>query len=440
MSMSRPVLVLNVLNVLSLVLSATAAAAQTTADPPKGFDDEGLPRVVVSPTERRRDRVAVPSLKCKAPPKICEAVEAQLRKNLEISTFFEILDPKTYVANMDQETLDPVTGTKWTDWFNIGARYLVKGEIGAGVDLQLRFYDVLERKPVTVNAAAQSHTGVGEKGVHGAVDAFLNAVIGEVTGTPGIFGSRIFYATKTSKDTRGIGAMDMDGHGAGGVVAGDTISNFPNPGPGGVLYLSFRDGKPDLWLGNKKLTHDAYQYRSGTFGPGGQIAASLSMGSGSDIYLLSGDGKIQKRLTNGEGDNVAPTWSPDGSQIAFVSSRSGGPQIFVMSAGGGGAKRVTMAGSYNVTPHWGPSGRIAFTAMTSSGSDIFTVDSDGNMQRITQDQGTNSDPTWSPDGRYLAFASAREGKAKRIFISSADGRWQFPVSSPGGYSALRWAK
>ncbi|MFT5432108.1 MAG: TolB protein [Myxococcota bacterium] len=416
----------------------SSALAQT--DPTPGgnaFDDDGLPRVIVGPTDRQRDRLAIPSVACKGAGKVCDSVNAQLARNFELSTYFELLDNKTFIANMDTEN---IAQTNWPDWFNVGSRFLVKGSItGSGAyDIELRFYNVLDKKVVPVKG--QSHRGVTKSGVRSAVNAFINGVIESLTGKPGIFGSKIVYSVKSGLGTRAISMMEMDGDGRRGVVGGDSINMFPhfNPG-GGVLFTSFRDGKPDLFVGKRKLTKDPWHYRGASFGPGGRLAASLSKGSGSDIYLLSGAGKVMKRLTNGQGQNVSPTWSPDGGQIAFVSDRAGGPQIYVMPAGGGGARRVTMAGSYNSTPHWGKSGLIAFASMTDGGSDIFTTDPAGGMSRITQDQGVNTDPCWSPNGQYIAFVSRRSGHGKRIWISSADGRWQFPVSrKSGAYSTPRW--
>lgn len=424
---------------LLLLLGALAVTAPIHAQElPGDFDDDGLPRVIVGPAQRTRDRVAQVNIKCLSQSTKCKAIDTQLAHNLELSTFFELLDSKTFVANMDAETL---VETSWPDWFNVGARYLIKGLLkGDGpYDLELRFYNILEK--TTVNIPGQSSKGLSKDQIAPAVNQFINGIIGVLTGKPGIFGSRLVYAAKTGPGTRAIGMVQMDGSKQRGIIGGGTINLFPHFSPsGGVLYTSFRSGKPDLWQGKKRLTNDPWHYRGASYSSSGVLAASLSKGSGSDIYIVTG-GKPTKRLTHGQGENVSPTWSPDGSQLAFVSDRAGGPQIYVMSASGGGARRLSMAGGYNSTPHWGVNNLVTFASMTDGGSDIFTVDMSGTMVRITQDQGVNTDPCWSPDGRYIAFVSRRKDHGKKIWLASADGRWQFPITKRnGGYSTPRWGR
>ncbi len=422
---------------LAMALLSIALPAWSQTEPPPLADDEGLPRIVVGPQGFSLMRVAVAPTRCEGGGAVCKEVHAQLNRNLQVALYFELLKPETFIPAAAEA---PLGETNYPDWNSVGARHLIKSEVsGSGpYTVELRLHDVLDGKVLPVKG--QSHTGLSAKAVHGAVDEFLNSTVEALTGKKGLFGSRLVFAIKTGKQTRGVGIVEMDGADQGGIVGGDTISMLPSFAGGGVLYTSFRDGKPDLYIGKKKLTNNPHHYRGASMGPSGTIAAALSKGSGTDIYLLDGGGNPTTRLTNGEGQNVSPTWSPDGGKLAFVSDRSGGPQVYVMSAGGGGATRVTMAGGYNSTPSWGSNGLIAFAAMTGSGSDILTTDEGGNMQRITQNQGTNTDPCWSPDAQYLAFVSAREG-GKRIYISTPDGRYQFPITEKsGGYSTPRWGK
>ncbi|MBM4386131.1 MAG: PD40 domain-containing protein, partial [Deltaproteobacteria bacterium] len=209
---------------------------------------------------------------------------------------------------------------------------------------------------------------------------------------------------------------------------------------GEVLFTSFLDDKPDVFVGKKKITTDDRHYRGAAFSPdGSRIAVSADNDGQADIFLLDpATGNIIKNLTDNPADDVSPSWSPDGSKIAFVSNRSGGPQVFVMEADGSGQRRLTMAGTYNSTPDFGKNGLVVFAGMDEYKSDIFTVDLSGNIVRLTQDQGNNKDPTWSPDGRFVAFLSDRDG-AWKLFIMTDDGRWQFPLMEhSGAYSTPSW--
>ena len=63
----------------------------------------------------------------------------------------------------------------------------------------------------------------------------------------------------------------------------------------------------------------------------------------------------------------------------------------------------------------------------------------GEIMRLTQDQGDNEEPTWAPDGRYLAFQSTRDGRQPRLYMATADGRWQTRISDLAGTKTPVWA-
>ncbi|GMV42304.1 MAG: hypothetical protein AMXMBFR64_40200 [Myxococcales bacterium] len=424
---------------MNKTLALAIIALSTTAHAQTGGALPDLPtnsvQVVIGPAQKEPDPIAIPDPLCEGAGEVCAMVGEVLRNDMMLSGFFNILKPKTFIADPGE----PLEAPKFPDWFNVGAKYLVKAEVrGSGpYNLKFRFFNVYDKTMVSVSPSTFSGVPRGE--VRAKVHEFANALILALTGVPGVFGTKICYSAKTGDWSRSLFVMDMDGHGAGAVVSNERSNMFPSFAGGGLIYTSMGDGEdPQVYIGKKQLSKGNGKFRKADMGPGGQIAVSVDTGGGSDIWLMDSGGNLIRNLTNGDGDNVSPSWSPDGGQIAFVSNRAGGPQIYVMNADGSGQRRVTMAGAYNTTPDFGPEGLIVFAGMDDATSDIFTVDQSGSIRRITQDQGFNKDPTWSPDGRYIAFVSSRDGG--RIFLSTADGRYQFPVSQkPCGCATPSWA-
>jgi TolB protein len=144
-------------------------------------------------------------------------------------------------------------------------------------------------------------------------------------------------------------------------------------------------------------------------------------------------------LTSGRGNDISPTWSPDGSAIAYVSDQAGTPQIYIMPVNGGEPRRLTLQGNYNTDPKWSPRGDLlAFTARIEGRFQICTVRMDGTDWRVLTRSGSNQDPAWSPDGRMIAFQSNRDGK-KLIYVMDARGETQVPVSPVTG-KAPAWSR
>lgn len=426
--------------VLGLVAGALAPTARA-ADPSGaviGDADEGL-QVIVGPGGTSFESLAVPDARCVggADAAACQELISVIRRDMTISFFFTVLPTRSYLVAAAEE---PLASPSFADWNNIGAVYLIKGEVsGAGpYKVELRLYDVASRSNVPVDE--QSFSDVARGGLRAVAHRFSNAVLKARTGKAGVFDTRIAYDRKLSLGVKGIGVVDMDGQNRSILISNGSINMLPAWGFGGLMYTSFAGGFPELYFGKRKLSRDTGHYRKVAVSPdGSRLVASISYGGQSDIYLLSKDGQVVKNLTNTEADEVSPTFSPDGGRVAYVSSAAGSPQIYVMGVDGGGGSRLTHAGSYNYAPDWGSNGLIAFATMTDGQSDIFTVTEGGDINRITQNQGSNKDPSWSRDGRYIAFVSARpEGSG--IYIASADGRYQILVSKGGGYGGLAWER
>jgi TolB protein len=120
---------------------------------------------------------------------------------------------------------------------------------------------------------------------------------------------------------------------------------------------------------------------------------------------MKADGSDVRRLTEDEGDDTAPTWSPDGSRIAFASTRGGDSDIYVMAADGSGVTRLTSSPANDGEPAWSPEGnRILFTSSRDEDEEIYVMNADGSgITRLTYHPGVDAGPNWSPDGTRIVF-------------------------------------
>jgi Tol biopolymer transport system component len=82
------------------------------------------------------------------------------------------------------------------------------------------------------------------------------------------------------------------------------------------------------------------------------VKAVGTYGTNWDIFVKNFADGVTKRLTTWSGDDIQPTWSPDGSKIAFTSSRSGTYQIWTVSATGGTPTRITHTSTSERDPAW----------------------------------------------------------------------------------------
>lgn len=82
------------------------------------------------------------------------------------------------------------------------------------------------------------------------------------------------------------------------------------------------------------------------------------------LFVVSADGTGQPiQLTEGDVDDTAPCWSPDGRQIAFASGRHPDwdielfQDVYVVDADGGQPRKLTASDGWCEAPSWSPDGR-----------------------------------------------------------------------------------
>ena len=360
-------------------------------------------------------------------PDLANTLADLLAETIDFTGFFQLLDRESFLEDPQQASLIQHT-INFKNWTDIGAELLIKGGFGFQEDLlkiELRLFDTFGSRLII----GKRYTG-HLKDHRRMIRRFCNDIIRRLTGYEGIFNTQIAFVSTTTGHKE-IYIADFDGHNPKQFTNTRVITLFPAWSSDGLwlAYTDYRRGKPDLYIRHvKERRGTVASFQGSNITPAwvpGQFAfaASLSHQGNPAIYLLTGKGKIMRKLTHHWSIDVSPTWSPDGKAFAFVSDRSGSPQIYIKNTEDEKVRRLTYEGKYNTSPQWSPRGNyIAYTRFGEDGqTNIYLITPDGKGPiQLTQNAGNNESPTWSPDGSMIAFDSTREG-ASGIYVMNANG-------------------
>ena len=148
------------------------------------------------------------------------------------------------------------------------------------------------------------------------------------------------------------------------------------------------------------------------------------------VYSMAGslwrqklDSKEAIQLTDGDGYDYQPDWSPDGKSIIYVSYQKDAMELWLLDVVTGKSTQLTKGGAVNVEPRWSPNGkRIAFVStMFNKRFHIFRADvEDGKLENIVRLTGETKsnlpryyysqydmeiNPVWMRDGQEILFVS-----------------------------------
>ena len=405
-----------------VLIASGSSFAQSGSDPYDYID--------ISNPFLRKIPLAIPLFKNEAgtaeEARFSESSSDLLSASLEFTGYFKILDRQAFLFDPQSDgILTPQIN--FANWTVIGAELLITGlyeENNGKIAMELRLFDTFKGRRIL--GKKYSGKRVDQRRI---IHRFCSEVIQYLTGSRGVFASKIAFVS-TGSGNKEIYSCEFDGYDPQQLTRNHAITLFPAWSSNGryLAYTSYKQGKPDLFIKNLAEMQEISIANKGinitpAWVPGKfELAATLSFSGDQEIYLLTGSGKIIKRLTNMRGSDISPAWSPASKKLAFVSNRSGNPQIYIQNMDSGKVRRLTYEGNYNTQPSWSPRGdKIAYASFGDNHHNIFVIDVEGRQPiQLTYESGDNEAPSWSPDGSLIVFSSTREGPS-RLYVMTASG-------------------
>ena len=153
-----------------------------------------------------------------------------------------------------------------------------------------------------------------------------------------------------------------------------------------------------------------------------------------------------KQITDGNNWNdTDPHWSPDSARIAFVSNRTGkefdfdrNSDVWVIPASGGELAKISDHDGPDRSPRWSPDGkRIAFVASEEEEDppNIYVTSSEGGKPSVALNKDfdqTVTEMEWAEQGKALYIGSGMKGETHIFRVDAASGRVTPITSGPRG--------
>jgi serine/threonine-protein kinase len=236
-------------------------------------------------------------------------------------------------------------------------------------------------------------------------------------------------------------------------VAGDLTTgahHFALSATGTLVYVSGRNAPGSTvpaWV-NRRNEVESFDLPAGGYGDlrispdGQQMAATVSAGAGSDIWLHHLQRKTLTKMTFG-GQNVTPLWSRDGSALYYTQMDLAQGRSTIMRRSADGSRQaeplvtlpgrvylndVSMDGGSLFVSVFGDSHRTSAGAARTSWVARVPMVKDARPVMVLDDN-DEFNVRLSPDGRWIAYVTRTPTRALYVRAMAGDGRWQ--VSNDG---------
>lgn len=333
---------------------------------------------------------------------------------------FKLVDP----AGKTPHEIKEIKFADWTAVETLAIGKVVK-LADDRIEVRFRLLDSVKKTELLGQAVSSE-----SKQARAIAHRISDAIYAKLTGSPGVFSTRIAYVNRQGKFNRLVIA-DSDGYGEQTVLALNQPIMSPAWAPDGnsLAYVSFEQGRAMVYA-QSLLTHKRVLLASlpgsnsaPAWSPDGQqLAVVLTHDGNSQIYLVRADGSGLRRISMSDTIDTEPTFSPDGRYLLFTSDRGGSAQIYRMSTDGGNAERLTFEGSNNFSPRFSPDGKSFVFAHFKGGTFYIAVqDFETKQIQILTPGGWDKKPSFAPNGKLVLFATEVHGRGILATVSS-DGR------------------
>ncbi len=349
-----------------------------------------------------------------------QSISSVVSNDLLRTGLFKLIDPEGKAPHEPEEV-------NYVEWPGVEALLIgkVRSLDGGRVEVRFRLLDMVRRTELVglaVTAKAEQLRAIGHR--------VADLVYEKLTGTPGVFSTRIAYVNRESKKYRLVVA-DSDGFGEQTLLALNEPIMSPAWSPDGsqIAYVSFERGHATVFVQSlatrqRSVLADFPGSNSApVWSPNGKLLAMvLSRDGSSQIYTVRADGTDLRRITFSEAIDTEPNFLPDGKTLLFTSDRGGSAQIYRVPVDGGTAERLTYEGNNNFSPRVSPDGKnFVFSHFIGGVFYIAVEDFESKQMQILTSGGWEKKPSFAPNGKLVLFATESQGRGILATVSS-DGR------------------
>lgn len=349
-----------------------------------------------------------------------QTISSVITNDLLRTGLFKQIDPAGKVPHEPSEV-------RYAEWPGVEA--LVIGSVrmldGGRAEVKFRLLDAVRHTELiglVVTAKSEQIRAIGHR--------IADLVYGRLTGSPGVFSTRIAYINREGKTCRLVVA-DSDGYGEQTLLTLNEPIMSPSWSPDGkqIAYVSFERGHASVYvqsLATQKrivLADFPGSNSAPAWSPDGkQLAIVLTRDDSSQLYMVRDDGTDLRRITFGDSIDTEPAFSPDGKFLIFTSDRGGSAQIYRVAVEGGYAERLTFEGGNNFSARFSPDGKSFVYSHFKGGTFYIAVqDFESKQTQILTSGGWEKKPSFAPNGKLILFATESQGRGILATVSS-DGR------------------